>query len=80
MHKTISDLGILERQSTARGGAEEVQGKENGHISVVEKEDQKGSTQPESANGAAPSENPGSAKITKNLKSRRNVLEMCFTL
>lgn len=58
------DLGILERQSTTRGGTEEVQGKENGHISVAEEEDQKGSAQPESADGAAASENPGSAKIT----------------
>lgn len=66
VHKYLcSDLGILERQSAERGSSEEVQGKENGHISVAEEEDQKGSTQPESADGAAASENPVSAKITR---------------
>lgn len=58
-------VGIFERQSTERGGSEKVQGKENGNISVTEEEDQKGPTQPESADGAAASENPGSEKITR---------------
>lgn len=65
-HKCLCfDLGILERQSAERGSSEKVQGKENGYISVAEEEDQKGSAQPESANGAAASENRGSAKITR---------------
>lgn len=39
-HKHLcSALGILERQSTARRSTEEVQGKENSHISVAEEED-----------------------------------------
>lgn len=60
-----SDLGILERQSAERRGSEEVQGKENCDISVAEEEDQKRSTQPESADGATASENPSSAEITR---------------
>lgn len=63
--RLCSDLGILERQSRERGGSEKVQGKENGCLSDAEEEDEKGSTQPESADGAAASENPGSEKITR---------------
>lgn len=57
--------GISERQSTEGRCIEKVQGEENGNISVAEEEDQEGSAQPEPADGAVASEDPGSAEMTK---------------
>lgn len=62
----FSMTGIPERQSRERGGAEEIQGQETGNIPDAEEENQEGTTQPEPADGATASEDPGSAQITKD--------------
>lgn len=56
-------VGILERQISAWGGSEEIQGKENGNISAVEKKNQEGSAKPQPADGAIAAEDSRSAQI-----------------
>jgi len=59
-------VGILERQISAWGGSEEIQGKENGNISAVEEKNQEGSAQPQPTDGAVAAKDSSSAQVIQH--------------
>lgn len=67
-------VGNLKRQNSAGRGFEEIQGKENGHISVVEKKNQERTAQSQPADGASAAKDSGSAQMIRYQPQNKTVL------